>query len=174
MRTTTSGQGMCRTSRTSRAVPTRPGEVNETSGEPIVSSAGMTWTTARFGDGGPAGRRRGETQRRGWLRCVTQRSVARARARIHARDAKREGTGVLRSHTGGQLGAADSAQRPERSGGAVVRYRRSGFPNSGPPKATLPTDGMHETRNTVPSRAFSVPQSLMPARPLTRSAALLR
>ena len=104
-----------------------------------------------------------------------------ARARIHARNAKRERIDVLRNRRGGRLGVAEPARREARASDAVVRRGRSGSPNRGPPKTTkqppnarslrpLPLEGMHGTRNTVPSRAELVAERRVPLRS-TRSSA---
>jgi len=98
-----------------------------------------------------------DVDRRGGRDLAANRALhhmsATARARIQARDAMRKRIDMLPKRGGGQLAAADSARRQAPANGAVVRRRRSGSPNRGPPKTKVAPEGMHGTRNTVPSRA---------------------
>ena len=68
-------------------------------------------------------------------RAPRQLAVA-ARARIHARNAKREWVDVLPKRKGGWFGVPSPERRQARACGAVVRCWRSGSPNRGPPKTT--------------------------------------
>ncbi len=68
--------------------------------------------------------------------CALHHMSDSARAHIHARDAMRKRIDMLPKRGGGQPAAADPAWRQAQASGAVIRRRRSGSPNRGPPKTT--------------------------------------